>query len=126
VARDLRVHAQALDAQALQYRENAVREVDATVEMLAGDWAAFEVKPGANQVDAAAASLLRLAGRVDSSAGAKARSRISFQPSTDLTMLRAVCDMGPSAAEIQPGPPWRRRPVAGSGLERACRLSNML
>ena len=65
VIRDLRVYAQMADATVLQYRDNTGLEVDAIVEMGDGRWAAFEVKLGPAQVDAAAVSLLRLAERVD-------------------------------------------------------------
>jgi len=65
VVRDLRVYAQAFDAQVLQYRDNQGLEVDAIVEATDGRWAAFEVKLGPGQIDAAAASLLKFASRVD-------------------------------------------------------------
>lgn len=65
VIRDLRVYAQASDALVLQYRDNTGLEVDAIVEAADGRWAAFEVKLGPNQVDEAAATLLRFAERVD-------------------------------------------------------------
>ena len=65
VIRDLRVYAQASDAQVLQYRDNTGLEVDAIVEAADGRWAAFEVKLGSGQIDEAAASLLRFAERVD-------------------------------------------------------------
>lgn len=65
VIRDLRVYAQANDARVLQYRDNTELEVDAIVEAADGRWAAFEIKLGAGQVDAAAANLLKFAERVD-------------------------------------------------------------
>ena len=65
VVRDLRVYAQAADAEVLQYRDNTGLEVDAIVEAADGRWAAFEVKLGPHQVDMAATSLLRLADRVN-------------------------------------------------------------
>lgn len=65
VVRDLRVYAQASDATVLHYRDNTGLEVDAIVEVSDGQWAAFEVKLGQGQVDAAAASLLTFATRVD-------------------------------------------------------------
>ncbi|WP_310570537.1 DUF4143 domain-containing protein, partial [Gemmatimonas sp.] len=65
VVRDLRVYAQASDAPVLHYRDNTGLEVDAIVEVSDGRWAAFEVKLGQGQVDAAAASLLTFATRVD-------------------------------------------------------------
>jgi uncharacterized protein len=65
VVRDLRVYAQPADAQVLQYRDSGGLEVDAIVEAGDGRWMAFEVKLGQGQVDAAAARLLRFAGRID-------------------------------------------------------------
>lgn len=65
VIRDLRVYAQAADADVLQYRDSKGLEVDAIVEGLDGSWAAFEVKLDQDRVDEAAASLLRFAGQVD-------------------------------------------------------------
>lgn len=74
VVRDLRVHAQAADADVLQYRDSNGLEVDAIVRGPGGAWVAIEIKLGASQVDAAAATLLRFAGEVDTTrAGAPAR-----------------------------------------------------
>jgi uncharacterized protein len=65
VVRDLRIYAQAADAQVLQYHDSDGLEVDAIVQAAAGPWAAFEVKLGTGQVDAAAANLLKFAKRID-------------------------------------------------------------
>ena len=65
VIRDLRVYAGSSDAEVLQYRDNTGLEVDAVVQAAGGAWAALEVKLGAGMIDAAAAALLRFAGRVD-------------------------------------------------------------
>jgi predicted AAA+ superfamily ATPase len=65
VVRDLRIYAQASDAQALQYRDSSGLEVDAIVETGDGRWMAFEVKLGSGQIDDAAASLRRFAERID-------------------------------------------------------------
>jgi len=65
VVRDLRVYAQASDATVVHYRDNTGLEVDAIVDASDGRWAAFEVKLGQRQIDAAAASLLTFASRVD-------------------------------------------------------------
>ena len=65
VVRDLRVYAQAADAQVSQYRDSDGLEVDAIVETGDGRWMAFEVKLGQGQVDMAAANLMRFAERVD-------------------------------------------------------------
>ncbi len=65
VIRDLRIFAQALDADVFHYRDNTELEVDAIMETQDGRWAAFEVKLGQSAVDEAAATLLRFADRVD-------------------------------------------------------------
>ena len=65
VVRDLRVYAQAADAEVYHYRENGRLEVDAVVQARDGRWAAFEVKLGPRMVEEGARNLLRLADRVD-------------------------------------------------------------
>jgi uncharacterized protein len=65
VVRDLRIYAQANDAEVLQYRDNTGLEVDAVVEAADGRWAAFEIKLGVGRVDEAAESLLTFKDRVD-------------------------------------------------------------
>jgi predicted AAA+ superfamily ATPase len=65
VVRDLRIYAQAADAQVLQYHDSDGLEVDAIVQAAAGPWAAFEVKLGTGQVDVAAANLIKFAKRID-------------------------------------------------------------
>ncbi len=73
VVRDLRIYAQANDARVLQFRDAGGLEVDAIVEVRSGAWMAFEVKLGQGQIDSAAATLLRLASKVDTeTAGAPA------------------------------------------------------
>ena len=67
VVRDLRVQAQAADAQVFHYREKDGLEVDAVVEAADGRWAAFEVKLGERWVDDGARSLRRLARRLEQS-----------------------------------------------------------
>ena len=65
VVRDLRVYAQAADAEVFHYREKSGLEVDAIVQANDGRWAAFEVKLGEGRADDGAENLLRLAERVD-------------------------------------------------------------
>lgn len=60
VARDLRVYASAFGGELYHYQDYAGREADAVIELENGDWAAIEVKLGANQEDAAAAGLIDL------------------------------------------------------------------
>ena len=63
VIRDLRIYAQANDAEVFHYREKGGLEVDAVVEAADGRWAAFEIKLGERWVDEGARNLRRLAQR---------------------------------------------------------------
>jgi predicted AAA+ superfamily ATPase len=66
VVRDLRVYAQACDAQVLQYRDSSGIEIDAIVQAADSRWAAFEVKLGSGQIEQAAVNLARFARQIDS------------------------------------------------------------
>ena len=67
--RDLRVYAQAIRGRLSHYRDHSGLEADVIVSRDDGAWLAFEVKlGGAEAVNAAAASLLKLADRVDQEA----------------------------------------------------------
>ena len=81
VVRDLRVHAQAADAQVFHYREKDGLEVDAVVEAADGRWAAFEIKLGERWVDDGAASLRRLAKRLEGSDHGKPSALAVIVPS---------------------------------------------
>ena len=66
VTRDLRVYAQAADAEVLQYRDSNDHEADAIVATGDGRWAAFEVKlGGAAAIERGAESLLRFLNQID-------------------------------------------------------------
>lgn len=65
VIRDLRIYAQAMDAEVLHYHDNTNLEADAIVERRDGRWAAIEVKLGTNMIDEGARALLRVASKVD-------------------------------------------------------------
>ena len=65
VIRDLRVYAQAADAEVYHYREKEGLEVDAVVEAADGRWAAFEIKLGERWVESGAKSLRKLARRME-------------------------------------------------------------
>ena len=81
VVRDLRVYAQAADAQVFHYREKDGLEVDAVVEAADGRWAAFEIKLGARWVDEGARSLRRLARRLEHSDHGKPSALAVIVPS---------------------------------------------
>lgn len=58
--RDLRIYAEAFGGQLYHYQDYKNREIDAVVQLPDGDWCAFEIKLGANQIDSAAEGLLTL------------------------------------------------------------------
>ena len=63
--RDLRIYAEANGGRLYHYRDSRGTEVDAIVEYGDGTWGAFEVKLGFGAADAAAASLLKFADKID-------------------------------------------------------------
>ena len=67
VVRDLRVYAQATDAEVFHYREKDGLEVDAIVEDGEGRWAAFEVKLGESRIKEGMANLEKVAKRMRAS-----------------------------------------------------------
>ena len=56
---DLKIYAEYHDANLFHFRDERGNEADAIVEFPDGTWGAFEVKLGANQIDAAAEELLK-------------------------------------------------------------------
>ncbi len=63
--RDLRIYAESFDASLYHYQDYNNKEIDAVIEMPNGTWAAFEIKLGANQIDAAAESLISLKSTIE-------------------------------------------------------------
>ncbi len=58
--RDLRIYAEAMGASLYHYQDYDSKEIDAVIELADGDWCAFEIKLGANQIDDAAKNLLEI------------------------------------------------------------------
>ena len=58
--RDLRIYAESFGGNLYHYQDYRSQEIDAVVELPDGTWCAFEIKLGANQIDAAAENLLRI------------------------------------------------------------------
>ena len=81
VIRDLRVYAQAADAQVFHYREKEGLEVDAIVEAADGRWAAFEIKLGERWVEDGARNLRKLASRMEHSDHGKPSALAVIVPS---------------------------------------------
>ena len=65
--RDLRVYADALGGRLYRYHDNTGLEADAVMTLRGGRYALFEVKLGMSEVDDGAASLAKLADRLDTS-----------------------------------------------------------
>ena len=71
VERDLRIYAETFDASLYHYQDYKNREIDAVIEMRDGNWCGFEIKLGANEIDAGASNLLKIADEFASDPRAK-------------------------------------------------------
>lgn len=58
--RDLKIYSEAFDAKLYHYQDYNGHEIDAVISMPDGSWCAFEIKLGANQIDDAAANLIKI------------------------------------------------------------------
>lgn len=58
--RDLRIYAESFGGTLYHYQDYKNREIDAVIELPDGNWCAFEIKLGANQIDQAAANLKQI------------------------------------------------------------------
>ncbi len=56
--RDLKIYAESFGGSLYHYQDYRGREIDAVIELPDGQWCAFEIKLGANQIDTAAENLL--------------------------------------------------------------------
>lgn len=62
--RDLRIYAESFDAELYHYQDYNNREIDAVISLPSGEWCGFEIKLGANQIDAAAEGLLKIQSEI--------------------------------------------------------------
>lgn len=62
--RDLRIYAESFGAHLYHYQDYKNQEIDAVLELTDGSWCAFEIKLGANQIDAAAENLLEITRQI--------------------------------------------------------------
>lgn len=60
VERDLKIYAESFGARLYHYQDYENKEMDAVIELPDGEWCGFEIKLGANQIDAAAEGLKTL------------------------------------------------------------------
>ena len=64
--RDLKIYADSFGGSLYHYQDYQGREIDAVVELPDSQWCAFEIKLGANQIDAAAQNLLDIKNAFES------------------------------------------------------------
>lgn len=69
--RDLKIYAESFGAELYHYQDYSNREIDAVIELKNGDWCAFEIKLGANQIDDAAANLLEIKKQIENEKNGK-------------------------------------------------------
>ncbi|MDR1543036.1 MAG: ATP-binding protein [Prevotellaceae bacterium] len=65
VTHDLKIYAQANDAEVSHYRDSSGLEIDAIVKQYNGAWAAFEIKLGIGMIDEAAENLNKFVKNLD-------------------------------------------------------------
>jgi len=63
--RDLRVYAEANDGRVFHYRDKNGLKADAIVQLYDGRWGAIEIKMGSNEIEKAAANLIKLKNKID-------------------------------------------------------------
>lgn len=71
--RDLQIYAESFGAKLFHYQDYSNREIDAVLELEDGDWAAFEIKLGANEIDAGAKNLLKIQKEIEAEKGKTAK-----------------------------------------------------
>lgn len=89
VEHDLKIYAESFGANVFHYQDYNNKEVDAIIELEDGQWCAFEIKLGANQIDKAAADLVALKDAITENDG--------IAPS----VLCVICGMS-NAAYVRP------------------------
>ncbi len=84
--RDLKIYAESLGGRLYHYQDYGNKEIDAIVELPDGRWGAFEIKLGANQIDAAAQGLVKMRN-----------SFISKKAGLPPSFLAVICGLSNSA-----------------------------
>ena len=90
--RDLRIYAESFDAKLYHYQDYNNNEIDAVIELKNGQWCAFEIKLGANQIDSAAAQLINIKNTI-------AEQKGGMPPS----VLCVICGMSNAAYKREDG-----------------------
>lgn len=89
--RDLTIYAESFGANLYHYQDYANREIDAVIDLPDGNWCAFEIKLGANQIDEAAKNLTNI------------RDSIKDGNGTYPTVLCVVCGLSNAAYQRDDG-----------------------
>ena len=58
VERDLKIYADSFNAKCYHYQDYQNKKIDSVIELESGEWCAFEIKLGANQIEKAANDFL--------------------------------------------------------------------
>lgn len=69
VERDLKIYASAFKGKCYHYQDYQNREIDSIIEFENGDWCAFEIKLGANQIEKAANNLTTIKKSIEKENG---------------------------------------------------------
>ena len=69
VERDLKVYADSFNAKCYHYQDYQDKEIDSVIELENGEWCAFEIKLGANQIEKAANNLINLKEQIEKENG---------------------------------------------------------
>ena len=69
VERDLKIYADSFNAKCYHYQDYQEKEIDSIIELENGQWCAFEIKLGANQIEKAAENLLNLKKQIETENG---------------------------------------------------------
>lgn len=69
VERDLKIYASTFNAKCFHYQDYLNREIDTIIELEDGDWCAFEIKLGANQIESAANNLIKIKNGIEKENG---------------------------------------------------------
>ena len=69
VERDLKIYADSFNAKCYHYQDYQDKEIDSVIELENGEWCAFEIKLGANQIEKAAKDLLKLKKQIENENG---------------------------------------------------------
>ncbi|MBE6424256.1 ATP-binding protein [Succinivibrio dextrinosolvens] len=67
--RDLRIYSESFGGKLYHYQNYRNQKIDAVIELEDGNWCAFEIKLGANQIDSAAQNLIKIRNQIEKEDG---------------------------------------------------------